>query len=175
MVFAASACGSTEPLVIERTVVVEVIREVEVTREVEVKVQEIVEVVVTATPTPAPASTPHPVATAPPEVDDYFVVLDIGHALNDGIGVIQYYNRRSGDIILKGPKTPFYNESFFIEYLRKENILTSEQTDDYYEGEGIQISLASLATATCELFKNDPINANRLNLLDPEHLISYAE
>ncbi len=176
MVFAASACGSTEPIVIERTVVVEVIREVEVTREVEVKVQEIVEVVVTATPTPATAVTPSPVADATPSVNDYFVVLNQGIDLTDDAGVFNYYDRPSGDLVLKGPTDFFYNEKFYLEYLWKEGIITSQQKDDYFEGKPIQnISLVAIATATYELFENDPYNANRLSFLDTEYLLQYAD
>ena len=179
MVFVASACGSGEPVVIERTVVVEVIREVEVTREVkvieEVEVEKIVEVVVTATPTSAPAGTPQPVATTTPDVDDYFVVLHQG-ILDDGVGHIAYFNRFSRDNVLDGPIDYFHNEEFYIDYLSKEGVITSNQKADYFDGKPIQkIPLVDIAVATQSLFENDPYNAGKLGLLATEYLLQYAE
>ena len=174
--FATSACGSTEPEIIERTVVVEVIREVEVTREVEVKVQEIVEVVVTATPTPVPTATPLPVATATPEVNDYFVVLQTGATLNDDIGRVYFYASYPFAVNVSGGAYSFHNEAFYIEYLRKEGVITSRQKADYFDGEPIQkIPLVTISTATWKLFENDPYNANKLALLSPRYLLHYAD
>ena len=177
MLFAASACGSAEPEVIERTVIVEV----EVTREVEVikevKVQEIVEVVVTATPTPAPSATPLPVATAMPEVNDYFVVLHQGARLGDDVGRVYFY--ASYPFIkhkLDGNAYDFYNEAFYLEYLGKEGVITSKQKADYFDGEPIQkIPLVAISTATWKLFENDPYNATKLRLWNPELLTHYAD
>ena len=181
MVFAVSACGSGEPEVIERTVVVEVIREVEVTREVEVikevEVEKIVEVVVTATPTPAPTAIPAPVATATPEVNDYFVVLHQGGNPSDDRGAVYFY--ASYPFIkykLDGNGDAFHNEAFYLEYLRKEGVITSKQKDDYFNGEPIQkIPLVAISTATWKLFENDPFNATRLRLGTPEFLTHYAD
>ena len=180
MLFATSACGST---VVERTVVVEVIKEVkvveevEVTREVEVKVQEIVEVVVTATPTPAPTATPLPVATPTPEVDDYFVVIGHdGSPSNDSGSVYFYASYPFRKYKLEGISHPFNNEAFYLEYLRKEGVITSKQKDDYFDGEPIQkIPLVAISTATWKLFENDPYNATKLRLSDPRLLTHYAD
>ena len=180
MLFAASACGGGEPEVIERTVVVEVIREVEVTREVkvieEVEVEKIVEVVVTATPTP-PTATSLPVATATPEVNDYFVVLHQGTDPSDDRWRISFYasypyeeykSDRAG--------LSFHNEGFYLEYLRKEGVITSKQKADYFDGEPIQkIPLVDISTATWKLFENDPYNSMRLRLGDPRLLTHYAD
>ena len=181
VVFAASACGSAEPEVIERTVVVEVIREVEVTREVEVikevKVQEIVEVVVTATPTPAPTAIPVPAATPTPAVNDYFVVLHKGNDMSDGVGVIQFYaSYPFREHRLDGGRFKFHNEDFYLEYLRNEGVITSKQKDDYFDGKPIQkIPLVAISTATWKLFENDPFNASGLRFPVPELLTHYAD
>ena len=182
MLFATSACGST---VIERTVVVEVTREVEVIKEVKVieevevtrEVQEIVEVVVTATPTPAPTATPLPVATPTPEVNDYFVVLQAGSNLSDDRGRVFFY--ASYPFVkykLDGSFKGFHNEAFYLEYLRKQGVITSKQKDGYFNGEPIQkIPLVSISTATWKLFENDPYNATKLRFAAPELLTHYAD
>ena len=176
---AASACGSAEPEIIERTVVVEVIKEVKVIEEVEVtrEVEKIVEVVVTATPTPAPTAIPSPVATATPEVSDYFVVLGDDDSPNNDRGRVYFY--ASYPFInykLEGNWDAFHNEAFYLEYLRKEGVITSKQKADYYDGEPIQkIPLVAISTATWKLFENDPFNATRLRLGTPEFLTHYAD
>ena len=181
VLFAAGACGSAEPEVIERTVVVEVIREVKVIEEVEVvrevEVEKIVEVVVTATPIPAPTATPLPVATPTPEVDDYFVVLHQDDSPSNDRGRIYYY--ASYPFIkhkLNGTGNSFHNEAFYLEYLRKEGVITSKQKADYFDGEPIQkIPLVVISTATWKLFENDPFNSSKLKLPFPERLIYYAD
>ena len=179
MLFAASSCGST---VVERTVVVEVIKEVkvveevEVTREVEVEVEKIVEVVVTATPAPAPTATPLPVATPTPEVNDYFVVLFTHDDRTDDIGVIEYYASYPFHKSARGLGDNFHNEDFYIEYLRKEGVITSKQKADYFDGKPIQeIPLVAISTATYKLWENDPYNANKLRMVAPEYLTHYAD
>ena len=175
IVFAVSACVPAEPQVIERTVVVEVIREVEVVREVEVEVEKIVEVVVTATPTPAPKVPPTPAATPTPNVDDYFVVLHQGERKHDGIGVINFYSNT-----LSGKRNRigmiFREDRFYLEHLRNEGVISSQQHDDYFNDEPIQkISIVAISTATYELWDNDPYNADRVFDGFPSLLFHYAE
>ncbi len=129
----------------------------------------------TATPqptaTPLPTETPLPTATATPDVSDYFVVLHAGKDLSDGIGRIEYFfdNRNVGS-------GPFYEEDFYLEYLMKERVITSEQKDAYFKGEPIQkIPLVSMATATYKLFENDPYHANKLRFRDIYILFHYAD
>ena len=162
----------TERVVVE-TVVVE--RVVQVDREIEVVVEKEIEVtrvvVVTATPVAMPRATAAPTATATPDVSDYFVVLHQGSILNNGIGVIHFYfdNTSAG-------ASPFYNESFYLDYLEKEKVITSKQKNDYFNGEPIQkISLVSIGTATLKLSKNDPYNTNKLNIIDIEDMFIYAD
>ena len=135
----------------------------------------------TATPKPqptiVPTETPLPTATVAPDVSDYFVVLDRGDILDDGYGLIKYYNRYSDPqkTILDGPRDSFYNEAFYVEYLTKKGVMTSKQKDAYFNGEPIKIPLTSISTATYWLFKNDPHSANNLGFRNPELLISYAD
>ena len=175
IVFAVSACVPAEPQVIERTVVVEVIREVEVVREVEVEVEKIVEVVVTATPTTVPAATPLPVAPPTPEVNDFFVILHQGLAPGNGIGRIDFYSN-----YLSGKRNhlrlAFRHDRFYLEYLIKEGVISSKQRDDYFNGEPIQkISIVAISTATYKLWDNDPYNADRVFDGFPSVLFHYAE
>ena len=121
----------------------------------------------TATPqptaTPLPTETPLPTATATPDVSDYFVILHSGRDLNNDIGRIDYYASYPFNKEVRGEIfDAFYEEGFYLEYLRKEGVITSEQKDAYLNGEPIKVPLVPIATATYKLFENDPFNASRL-------------
>ena len=124
-------------------------------------------------PTPVPTETPLPTAVPTPEVNDFFVVIGRGSLDNDA-GIIQYYNRYSDSekIVLAGLTYHFYHEAFYLEYLRKEGVITSEQKNTYFDGKGVKIPLLSIADATYKLYKNDPSNANMVGL---RHLLEYAD
>ncbi len=135
----------------------------------------------TATPqptaTPLPTETPLPTATATPDVDDYFVILHQGNILNDGIGVIAFYAEYPFiEYKLKGSDYVFHNEDFYLDYLVKERVITSEQKNDYINGDPIQkISLVAISTATWKLKENDPYNFGKLRISVEEYLLHYAD
>ncbi len=135
----------------------------------------------TATPrptaTPLPTETPLPTATATPDVSDYFVVLHQGGRLGDGRGAITIYaDYPFTKVKLEGGTFGFYNEEFFLDYLVKEKVITSEQKDDYFNGEPIQrISLVAISTATWKLKENDPYNFSQLRISSPEYVLHYAD
>ena len=54
---------------------------------------------------------------------------------------------------VRGIPDGFYEEGFYLEYLRKEGVITSEQKDAYFNGEPIKISLVPISTATHKLFE----------------------
>ena len=133
----------------------------------------------TATPqptaTPLPTETPLPTATATPDVSDFFVVLHQGNRKNDNIGIIEYYASYPFDVNAIGTSDFFWEEDFYLEYLRKEGVITSKQRDDYFNGNPIQkIPLVSISTATYMLFENDPYHANKLRI-NEEYLFYYAD
>ena len=124
-------------------------------------------------PTPAPTATPV-LPTPTPEVNDYYVVLHQGILNNDGEGVVEYYASYPFDKSVGGSDV-FDNEDFFLEYLRKEGVITSKEKNAYFNGEPIKISLLSISNATYKLFKNDGYNASRLSLRAPNYLLHYAD
>ena len=135
----------------------------------------------TATPqptaTPLPTETPLPTATATPDVSDYFVVLHQGKTLGNDIGVMAFYAeypfRRTK---AEGSMLEFHNEGFYLEYLRKERVITSAQQSAYFNGEPIQkIPLVLISTATWKLKENDPYNFGKLRISDPEYILHYAD
>ena len=134
----------------------------------------------TATPqptaTPVPTETPLPTATATPDVSDYFVILHQGDRRNDDIGIITYYANYPFRKNVRGTFDSFDEESFYLEYLRNEGVITTEQKDAYFKGEPIQkVPLVSIATATYKLFENDPYRANKLNIRAQKYLLHYAD
>ena len=134
----------------------------------------------TATPqptaTPLPTETPLPTATATPDVSDYFVVLHQGDRRNDDIGIITYYASYPFRKDVRGTFDSFDEESFYLEYLRKEGVITTEQKDAYFKGEPIQkVPLVAIATATYKLFENNPYRANKLNIRAQKYLLHYAD
>ena len=128
-------------------------------------------------PTPLPTETPLPTATPTPDVNDYFVVLHQGKILNNDVGIAYFYASYPFiSYTLEGNGFEFHNEAFYLEYLRKEGVITSEQKDAYFNGEPIQkISLVPISTATWKLFEKDPFNASRLRLRNPEYFTHYAD
>ncbi len=134
----------------------------------------------TATPqptaTPLPTETPLPTATATPDASDYFVILHHDSTLNNDIGEIAYYASYPFNKNVRGGILDyFYKESFYLEYLRKEGVITSEQKNAYFNGEPLKIPLVSIATATNELFEKNPHDASKLRLLAPEYLLHHAD
>ena len=125
-------------------------------------------------PTPVPTATPV-LPTPTPEVNDYYVVLHQGYIKDDGGGLIEYYASYPFAKDLKGTSYSFSNEAFYLEYLRKEGIITSGQKNAYFNGEPIQISLLSISDATYKLFKTDRHNADRLNIAALDYLFHYAD
>ena len=133
-------------------------------------------------PTPEPAEEPTPIPTATPvlptptpEVNDYYVVLYQGSNPNNDRGRIEYYAKYPFNPNVQGRSGPFYNEAFFLEYLRKEGVITSGQKNAYFDGEHIQIPLLPISKAAYKLFKNDNYNANKLRLRSPNYLLHYGE
>ena len=129
----------------------------------------------TATPEPQPEEpTPLPTATPTPDVDDYFVILHQSKILDDNIGAIDFYAiYPSGE--KDGSRMVFHEESFYLQYLKEENVITSEQRDAYLNGEPIKIPLLPISTATYKLFETDPFNASKLKLKAPKYLFHYAD
>ena len=127
----------------------------------------------TATPqptaTPLPTETPLPTATATPDVSDYFVILHQGTIAF----YAEYPFRRTK---AEGSILGFYNESFYLDYLVKERVITYEQKVAYFDGEPIQkIPLVAISTATWKLSENDPHNFGKLSISDPEYVLHYAD
>ena len=128
------------------------------------------------TATPLPTETPLPTATPTPDVDDYFVILHKGDILSDDIGVIQYYASYPFHVNTNGGSDSFDNEGFFLDYLVKERVITSEQKNAYFNGEPIQkIPLVYISTAYYKLTENDPYRANKLNIRAQQYLLHYAD
>ena len=125
-------------------------------------------------PTPVPTATQMPTAIPTPEVNDYYVVLHQGRILNDGVGIIEYYAKYPFRKAW-GTSDPFYNEAFFLDYLRKEGVITSGQKNAYFNGEHIQVSLLPISKAYYRLLKNDNYNAQKLRLRSPHYLLHYGE
>ena len=133
-------------------------------------------------PTPGPVEEPTPVPTATPvlptptpEVNDYYVVLHQGRILNDGVGVIEYYAKYPFNPYAEGSAGSFYNEAFFLEYLRRKGVITSGQKNAYFNGEHIQIPLLPISKAAYQLFKNDNYNAQKLRIAGRRNLLHYGE
>ena len=131
-------------------------------------------------PTPEPVEEPTPVPTATPvlptptpEVNDYYVILQ-GYPSYDS-GRIEYYASYPFHIDVMGGIDGFYNEEFFLEYLRKEGVITAQQKDDYFNYEPIKVPLLSISRAAYKLFKTDGYNASRLRLSDPKYLLHYGD
>ena len=128
------------------------------------------------TATPLPTETPLPTATATPDVSDYFVILHQGNRKNDHIGIIEYYASYPFHVNVRGSSDFFYNEGFYLEYLRKERVITSAQQSAYFNGEPIQkIPLVLISTATWKLKENDPYNFGKLRIEAPEYILHYAD
>ena len=91
----------------------------------------------TATPqptaTPLPTEIPLPTATATPDVSDYFVVLHQGGPRMTIIGVIEYYASYPFNPNARGTSNTIRNEGFYLDYLVKERVITSQQKDAYYQ------------------------------------------
>ncbi len=104
------------------------------------------------TATPRPTAIPTPVATPTPKANDYYVLLHQGGVLGDDHGVIVFYaSYPEGD--RRGSAQGFYNEAFYLEYLRKEGIITSEQKKAYFDPEVIEVPLIPISNATYKLFQ----------------------
>ena len=116
-----------------------------------------------------------PTATATPDVSDFFVILHQGRYLNDDIGAIEFYASYPFHKDVRGISVGFYEEAFYLEYLRKERVITSEQKDAYFDGEPIKISLVPISNATHKFFEKDPHNANNLRLGGLNFLFHYAD
>ena len=122
-----------------------------------------------ATANPLPTETPLPTATATPDVSDYFVILHQGTIAF----YAEYPFRRTK---AEGSILGFYNESFYLDYLVKERVITYEQKVAYFDGEPIQkIPLVAISTATWKLSENDPHNFGKLSISDPEYVLHYAD
>ena len=70
----------------------------------------------------------------------------------------------------------FREESFYLEYLRREGVITSKQKDDYFDGKPIQkIPIVAISTATWKLFENDPYNAHKVIPGAEDNFFDYAD
>ena len=130
----------------------------------------------TATPqltaTPLPTETPLPTATATPDASDYFVVLHTAKSLNDSIGAVFFFASYPFDKDVKGTiAATFREDDFYLDYLKKEGVISSEQKDAYFKGEHIEIPIVPIANATKKLFENDPYNASKLRINPSPSLI----
>ena len=126
-------------------------------------------------PTPNPTATRAPVATPTPEVNDYYVVMHQGFDPDDNRGVIGYYASYPFHKNVNGGIDLFRNESFYLNYLEVEKIITSEQKNAYHHGETIEIPLLSIANASYKLGRTDNYNLRKLNLREPDYLLHYAD
>ena len=119
-------------------------------------------------PTPSlPTLTPTPIATPTPDFNGYHVVLHRSKKPNETRGVIVYNIERDGGSI-------YFNEvDFYLEYLRKEGVITSEQKNAYFNGERIKIPVVPIANATYKLHLNDGDAIRRLGY-HLEDLFIYA-
>ena len=127
------------------------------------------------TATPLPTETPLPTAT--PDVSDYFVILHTGKYLRDGFGVITYYASYPFAKNVRGIVNYFEEDDFYLEYLSKEGVITSEQKNAYFNGEDIKIPLVPISTAHYKLFQRNPHKENQVSsgLLNQDYLFHYAD
>ena len=123
-------------------------------------------------PTPVPTATPV-LPTPTPEVNDYYVVLKGYPGIDNG--VIEYYASYPFNKEVRGRRDGFSNEEFFLEYLRKEGVITAQQESDYFNYEPIKVPLLSISRAVYKLFKNDGYNASRLDIHSPKYLLHYGD
>ena len=93
----------------------------------------------------------------------------------DNQGGIEFYASYFFHEDAAGVSLPFDAEDFYLEYLRKEGVITSEQKDAYFNDEPIKIPLLSISNATYKLFETDPFNASKLSLRAPEYLLHHAD
>ena len=107
-----------------------------------------------------------------PEANDYYVILH-PHFPDDNEGIIKHYARypfmEDGGI----GRDRFFNEDFYLEYLRKEGVITPYQRNIYLNGEPIQVPLIPISNATYNLFETDRYNARKLGLARPDLLFDF--
>ena len=114
-------------------------------------------------PTPQPTKIPTPIATPTPDASDYYVLLGKGRVIDDDRGVIEFYaSYPFGNY--KGAGISFGNDAFYLEYLRKEGVITSEQKNAYFNGQAIEVPLVPISNATYKLFQTQGRNARMLGL-----------
>ena len=126
-------------------------------------------------PTPIPTEIPTPAATPTPKANDYYVVLYQDSIQDDDIGMMQFYASYPFHKNASGRLIFFYAEDFYLEYLKKEKVITSEQKNSYFNGEPIKIPMIPIATATYKLQQTDGYNLNKLRIRAPEYLLHYAD